>query len=710
MSDNFNHFKDTKAVDSIYFDKDYRDKNEKLVVKVEYNNNRLNKRIFYDKDGKMKYIEVFRYTETLIDGEHIPEEKCISKIYKPNNNGKKDEAVEDNLIGYRFYAQGYEHTNKGYFTLVKQAGVEDKYSILEEESNENLDALNIMNELFKFDSKDRNQHLVNGNDIKAIAFFVALEKHHNKNIENGRNSKFCILYDNLHKIMKGGAGIFKEAKKTDEETDKKAISTEEATEKFPKFLPTREILETLLHSIYSQKQDVQQDTKKQDQNSQEQDHNIQQQNTEKNKVEQESIEQADQSVQELEGKKVIAIPILMHGHATTLLINHDPNANIVDEPYLFDSSLVHCENGYLKEQYFGACFSEDTHLLNEHGLQVNGTCTYWNYCFLKIISEDKRYEDFNEIKKNFNSGKMQLRLALEMSKIFDSDKEEEKKTIIEKDEKEEDKISNKIFFKFKFENKWYGINKDIRVNKFLRLTFLKRLIRCTNKENSKQYSSEILEPLRPSMDMQEIVKKANKILKNIQNKLNTLASVTTITDNNKDKIFKDWKKELSNDERKKVENFKKEDECSEDILKTLDDRRKKMVKDLNKSKKRYLDVYNNILDEFGKYLNDDETQKPFEEKIKEFEETLEKGLNKFGKNTVYDNIKTIEDEDYENTIFEIQDQILPSRLEQTQQLQNKLQPKQTKSLQEQTKLLNSLMSLDQDISSKLSISNGIGLL
>ena len=39
-------------------------------------------------------------------------------------------------------------------------------------------------------------------------------------------------------------------------------------------------------------------------------------------------------------------------------------------------------------------------------------------------------------------------------------------------------------------------------------------------------------------------------------------------------------------------------------------------------------------------------------------------------------------------------------------LQNASQLKQTKSLQEQTKLLNSLMSLDQNIS-KLSISNGM---
>lgn len=184
MGDNFNHFKDTKTVDSIYFDRDYRDENEKLVAKVEYDNNRLNKRIFYDKDGKMKYIEVFEYRKCLTKSEHIPEEKCISKIYKPNNNGEKDEALEDNLIGYRFYAQGYEHTDKGYFTLVKQADVEDKYSILEEESNENLDAIGIMNELFKFDLKDRKPYLINGSDIKTIAFFVALEKHHNKNIEN----------------------------------------------------------------------------------------------------------------------------------------------------------------------------------------------------------------------------------------------------------------------------------------------------------------------------------------------------------------------------------------------------------------------------------------------------------------------------------------------------------------------------------------------
>lgn len=474
---------------------------------------------------------------------------------------------------------------------------------------------------------------------------MALEKHHNKNIENGRNSEFCIAYDNLHKIIN--------------ETVNKEIFTQD--------LKTKEVLARLLENVPEEKRN----------------------------------------------KKIIAIPILMHGHATTLLINHDPNTNTIDEPFLFDSSLVHCEkdehsraeNGHPKVKYFGKHFSEDTHLLNEHSLQVNGTCTYWNYCFLKIISEDKRYEDFSEIKKDFNSGKMQLRLALEMSKIFDNDKEEEKKTIIEKDEKEEDKISDKIFFKFKFKNKWYGVNKDIRVNKFLRLELLNELM----KVKSEAFSSKLCGSLDFSIRMQKVVQTSNKVLKNIQNKLNTLASIKNITNNNKNNIFKDWKKELSDNEREEVENLEKYDKCSKEILSKLNDKREKMIENLKKSKKDYLTVYNNILDEFGKYLNDDKTQKPFEEKIKEFEETLEKGLNEFGKNTVYDNIKTVEDEDYENTIFETQNQILSSRLEQSQQSQNKPQPKQTKSLQEQTKLLNSLMSLDQDIS-KLGISNSIGLL
>ncbi len=651
MGNNFDYFENTRNIDGLDIKNDTLSKDRKLVVKVEYDNNRLNKRIFYDKDGKMKYIEVFEYRKCLTKSEHIPEEKCISKIYKPNDSGEKDkalgDALEDNLIGYRFYAQGYEHTDKGYFTLVKQAGVEDKYSILEEESNENLDAIGIMNELFKFDLKDRNPYLVNGSDIKTIAFFTVLEKYHNKNIKNGRNSEFCIAYNNLHKIIN--------------ETVNKEIFTQDSE--------TKEVLKKLLENVPEEKRN----------------------------------------------KKIIAIPILMHGHATTLLINHDPNVNTIDEPFLFDSSLVHCEkdehsgaeNGHPKVKYFGKHFSEDTSLLNGYKLQVNGTCTYWNYCFLKIISEDKRYEDFNEIKKDFNSGKMQLRLALEMSKIFDNNKEEGKKTIIEKDN--ENEINDRIFFKFKFESedkskdKWYGVNKDIRVNKFLRLELLNELM----KVKSEAFSSKVRGSLDFSIRMQKVVQTANKVLKNIQNKLNTLASITNITNDNKNNIFKDWKKELSDNEREEVKNFKKDDKCSEEILNKLNEQKKNKVKELKKSKKHYLNVYYTILSTLEKHLNN--TRKFSEKKIEKFEGILEKGLNKFDKNTAYGNIRTIEDEDYENTIFETQDQILSSRLEQSQQPQNKPQPKQTKSLQEQTKLLNSLISLDQDIS-KLSTSNGIGLL
>ena len=196
MDDNFNYFKSTRNIDGLDIKNNTFSKDKKLVVKVEYDNNRLNKRIFYDQDENMKYIEVFEYTKCLTESEHIPEEKCISKIYKPNDEEPKERISENNLIGYRFYANGYDQVNKGCFTLVKQASVEDKYSILEEENNKDVDALNVMNELFKFDLKDRNPYLVNGDNIKAVAFFVVLEKYHNKNIENGRNSEFCILYDN----------------------------------------------------------------------------------------------------------------------------------------------------------------------------------------------------------------------------------------------------------------------------------------------------------------------------------------------------------------------------------------------------------------------------------------------------------------------------------------------------------------------------------
>ena len=107
------------------------------------------------------------------------------------------------------------------------------------------------------------------------------------------------------------------------------------------------------------------------------------------------------------------IPVCADGHISTLLLDlriGNILGPIRGRLYSFDSSLYHYD-----QNIFGDSISED-HKLSTQSLQLTGCCGYWTSCF---IEECSRITNIKEIKKQFETGEMQLKVACKVSNIID---------------------------------------------------------------------------------------------------------------------------------------------------------------------------------------------------------------------------------------------------------------------------------------------------
>lgn len=106
------------------------------------------------------------------------------------------------------------------------------------------------------------------------------------------------------------------------------------------------------------------------------------------------------------------IPVSTNGHISTLLFDLRPDISqqIPERLYSFDSSLCHYD-----QNIFGDSISKD-HKLSTQSLQLTDCCGYWTSCF---IEECSKITDIREIKKQFETGEMQLKVACGVSNIID---------------------------------------------------------------------------------------------------------------------------------------------------------------------------------------------------------------------------------------------------------------------------------------------------
>lgn len=107
------------------------------------------------------------------------------------------------------------------------------------------------------------------------------------------------------------------------------------------------------------------------------------------------------------------IPVCTDGHISTLLLdlkNGDILQPTSERLYSFDSSLYHYD-----QNIFGDSISED-HKLSTQSLQLTGCCGYWASCF---IEECSKITDIEEVKQQFKTGEMQLKVACRVSEIID---------------------------------------------------------------------------------------------------------------------------------------------------------------------------------------------------------------------------------------------------------------------------------------------------
>lgn len=191
--------------------------------------------------------------------------------------------------------------------------------------------------------------------------------------------------------------------------------------------------------------------------------------------------------------KIIAIPVSTPGHATVMLIDCSDGKDFKDRIKYFDSSTAACEvvtteTGWFlnrkkttkvipKAEYFGD-YANNIEVLNKN-MQINGTCSYWCECFIKVLVEDqfsdpRKYDTMDKIKTAFQNGTMQMNICVEMSKMFDEPNKETVRYFPNSDEVGQNKENYHIFtIKDKNGNNLnYGIRKDFVANKYININVL----------------------------------------------------------------------------------------------------------------------------------------------------------------------------------------------------------------------------------------------
>ena len=456
------------------------------------------------------------------------------------------------------------------------------------------------------------------------------------------------------------------------------------------------------------------------------------------------------------------VPIIAKGHISTMLIDLRKNfqGGLKDRLNFFDTSGAHID---LKDE-------DLKHLrLNKQNLQLTGCCGYWTSCFIEECSE---IEDIEEVKQQFKTGEMQLKVACRVSEIID--KGVGSNGLLQRIEQEgEYKGSDDhITINIKGTNKYFlldkeniyksicvdlkGISKLLAKNEFIKIS--QDNSKSLKKESKNQRESmigKINELCQPIIDeAKSSIDQVNEILGNKSNnsykKTNEGISSLSIDVKQEKKI--NGKIDSSSELQQEKINDQNNDILSKPI--NISELQRKLL-EANYLKLKFFSEYLN-----NKYLLILKYDKEYEKVYNNVAESKQTGvdnkqINASGKQITTDNIQqspadnkqtitngnqTNNDENNVQKVTEIiktkidvdgwikeikkfneqnkenleeldefyDEYIHPDLSEEFGKLRLKQsQPKQTKSLQEQTKLLNSLMSLDQDISSKLSISNGI---
>ena len=176
------------------------------------------------------------------------------------------------------------------------------------------------------------------------------------------------------------------------------------------------------------------------------------------KIKEEDIERYLKQAKET--KKTIVIPIVSGGHRSTMFIEHDGTIS------LLDTSTVHLKNSKPKESIFGK-YTDKIKVLNKKNIQYSGCCCFFSDSLYEVIINSKNnFHSVKSIEEDINNGTLQLKMSLEMGKIFD----EYPNLPTIKISKEINNINKDNYFLIERNGIYYGINKDIFSqygNKFL---------------------------------------------------------------------------------------------------------------------------------------------------------------------------------------------------------------------------------------------------
>lgn len=173
--------------------------------------------------------------------------------------------------------------------------------------------------------------------------------------------------------------------------------------------------------------------------------------------------------------KISIIPITLYGHATVLLFTPD-NKPDNKQFHLFDSSGLLSNSTENLKKVFGKNYENDIDRksMEMHGMQENGSCTFWSSMFIKEILEKSQNYEYNKdyfqqnIVDKFNNLSIPLNLCCRMSKVFDDKTkggESIKMVDMKKDEEEGEELEKNGFKKiYTIDNNSYYVNRRKMIN------------------------------------------------------------------------------------------------------------------------------------------------------------------------------------------------------------------------------------------------------
>lgn len=245
--------------------------------------------------------------------------------------------------------------------------------------------------------------------------------------------------------------------------------------------------------------------------------------------------------------KIIVIPVSTPGHTTVMLIDCSENKDFKDRIKYFDSSLYNSMESEPFRIYTNTLYDADIiadflnfgeyheyiEVLNKN-MQINGTCTYWSDCFMKVLVEDqfnnpKKYDTIDKIKTAFQDGTIQMDICVEMSKIFDQLGKETVRYFSNQNEAEQNKEN---YVTFEIKGNMYGISKKCATNNFLVVAnhpvqtifefFYKKTPICiinTLGGLEKKEKERLKKELKEQINLQPTFVEKNLILENLKEKL-----------------------------------------------------------------------------------------------------------------------------------------------------------------------------------------------